>query len=91
MREQRIKVLKLAPGKAPQVVELENTLEGLQDAVAEGMTDRGMIELVCLPHVDVLLIHEEGKLIGLEANRRLSSFGFDVRDILCGTIYIVKP
>ncbi len=33
MREQRIRVLQLAPGKAPQVVELENTLEGLQNAV----------------------------------------------------------
>ena len=88
MREQRIKVLKLAPGKAPQVVELENTLEGLQNAVAEGMTDRGMIELVRLPHVDVLLIHEEGKLLNLPVNRRLSSFGYETSDVLCGNLFI---
>lgn len=88
MREQRIRVLKLAPGKAPQVVELENTLEGLQNAVAEGMTDRGMIELVRLPHVDVLLIHEEGKLLNLPVNRRLSSFGYETSDVLCGNVFI---
>lgn len=88
MRPERIRAVKLAPNKPAEEVILTNTLEGLQAAVAEG-ADYGMIEFVRLEGNESLMLHEEGKLIGLEANRRLSSFGFDVRDILCGTIYIV--
>lgn len=87
-RPERIRAVKLAPNKPAEEVILTNTLEGLQAAVAEG-ADYGMIEFVRLEGNESLMLHEEGKLIGLEANRRLSSFGFDVRDILCGTIYIV--
>lgn len=87
-RPERIRAIKLAPNKSAEEVILTNTLEGLQAAVAEG-ADYGMIEFVRLEGNESLMLHEEGKLIGLEANRRLSSFGFDVRDILCGTIYIV--
>lgn len=87
-RPERIRAVKLAPNKPAEAVVLTNTLEGLQAAVAEG-ADYGMIEFVRLEGNESLMLHEEGKLIGLEANRRLSSFGFDVRDILCGTIYIV--
>ena len=88
MRPERIRAVKLAPNKSAEEVILTNTLEGLQAAVAEG-ADYGMIEFVRLEGNESLMLHEEGKLIGLEANRRLSSFGFDVRDVLCGTIYIV--
>ena len=87
-RPERIRAVKLAPNKPAEEVFLTNTLEGLQEAVAEG-ADYGMIEFVRLEGNESLMLHEEGKLIGLEANRRLSSFGFDVRDVLCGTIYIV--
>ena len=87
-RPERIRAVKLAPNKPAEAVVLTNTLEGLQAAVAEG-ADYGMIEFVRLEGNESLMLHEEGKLIGLEANRRLSSFGFDVRDVLCGTIYIV--
>ena len=87
-RPERIRAVKLAPNKPAEEVILTNTLEGLQAAVAEG-ADYGMIEFVRLEGNESLMLHEEGKLIGLEANRRLSSFGFDVRDVLCGTIYIV--
>ena len=87
-RPERIRAVKLAPNKPAEEVILTNTLEELQAAVAE-CTDYGMIEFVRLEGNESLMLHEEGKLIGLEANRRLSSFGFDVRDVLCGTIYIV--
>lgn len=88
MRPERIRAVKLAPNKPAEEVILTNTLEGLQAAVAEG-ADYGMIEFVRLEGNESLMLHEEGKILGLDANRRLSSFGFDVRDILCGTIYIV--
>ena len=87
-RPERIRAIKLAPNKSAEEVILTNTLEGLQAAVAEG-ADYGMIEFVRLEGNESLMLHEESKILGLEANRRLSSFGFDVRDILCGTIYIV--
>ena len=87
-RPERIRAVKLAPNKPAEEVILTNTLEGLQAAVAEG-ADYGMIEFVRLEGNESLMLHEESKILGLEANRRLSSFGFDVRDILCGTIYIV--
>lgn len=87
-RPERIRAVKLAPNKPAEEVILANTLEGLQAAVAEG-ADYGMIEFVRLEGNESLMLHEESKILGLEANRRLSSFGFDVRDVLCGTIYIV--
>ena len=87
-RPERIRAVKLAPNKPAEEVILTNTLEGLQAAVAEG-ADYGMIEFVRLEGNESLMLHEESKILGLEANRRLSSFGFDVRDVLCGTIYIV--
>lgn len=87
-RPERIRAVKLAPNKPAEEVILTNTLEELQAAVADG-ADYGMIEFVRLEGNESLMLHEEGKILSLEANRRLSSFGFDVRDILCGTIYIV--
>ena len=87
-RPERIRAVKLAPNKPAEEVILTNTLEGLQAAVAEG-ADYGMIEFVRLEGNESLMLHEESKILGLEANRRLSSFGFDVRDVRCGTIYIV--
>ena len=36
MKEKEIKVLKIVPGKVPEVVTLENNLHSLQVAVSEG-------------------------------------------------------
>ena len=81
MKEKEIKVLKVAPGKAPEVVMLENTLHSLQVAVSEGAPNVGLIEISEISEV-CILCNEEGKLIGLEPNRRIG------RDILCGTFYL---
>ena len=81
MKEKEIKVLKIAPGKAPEVVMLENTLHSLQVAVSEGAPNVGLIEIIEISEV-CILCNEEGKLIGLEPNRRIG------RDILCGTFYL---
>ena len=83
MKEKRIKVLKVEPGKLPKVVELKNELTALQDAVSEGAAERGLIEIVNLDSKTAILCHEEGKLIGLQPNRRLGW------DILCGVFYVV--
>jgi len=83
MKEKLIKVLKVEPGKLPKVVELKNELTALQEAVSIGADYRGLIEIVSLDDNTCLLMNEEGKLIGLQPNRRLGW------DILCGVFYVV--
>ncbi len=82
MKEKMIKVLKVEPGKLPKVVQLKNELVSLQEAVSEGADYRGLIEIVSLDDKTAILCNEEGKLIGLEPNRRLG------QDILCGVFYV---
>ena len=82
MKESVIKVLKVEPHKVPEVIYLENKLEVLQTAVSIGADYRGLIEIVTLSEEAVLVCHEEGKILGLEPNRRLGD------DILCGAFYI---
>lgn len=81
MKEKEIKVLKIEPGKAPEVVTLINELRELQKAVSIGAPDVGLIEIIDLGEA-CILCNEEGKLIGLEANRRFFN------DIICGVFYI---
>ena len=83
MKEKIIKVLKVAPHSKPEEVVLTNTLEALQKAVSEGADSVGLIEIIPLTDTASLLCNEEGKLIGLEPNRRIG------HDIICGTFYVV--
>lgn len=78
-----IKALKVEPHKSPVPVELEAKLEALQDAVSIGAESRGSIEFVGIAEGVEILLNEEGKLIGLEPNRRLGC------DILVGVFYVV--
>ncbi len=61
-----MKVLAINPMETPRTVEINNTLEDLQRMVG------GLIEEVC-PWEDAVAIvcNEEGKLLGLPANRIL--------------------
>ena len=83
MKKKTIKVLKVAPHCKPEIVELVNKLDNLQEAVSEGADSVGLIEIIPLTDTVSLLCNEEGKLIGLEPNRRIG------HDIICGTFYIV--
>ena len=83
MKEKTIKVLKIAPHCKPEIVELVNKLDNLQEAVSDGEDSVGLIEIIPLTDTASLLCNEEGKLIGLEPNRRI---GYDV---ICGTFYVV--
>ena len=83
MKEKIIKVLKVAPHSKPEEVVLNNTLEALQKAVSEGADSVGLIEIIPLTDTASLLCNEEGKLIGLEPNRRIG------HDVICGTFYVV--
>ena len=73
-KEPEITVLKVEPGKEPEEVTIPNTLEAMQEMVG------GFIEIVYLDGV-CLVCNEEGKLMGLEGNRRVG------RDIISGTFF----
>jgi hypothetical protein len=82
MKQKVIEVLMVEPGREPRIVRLDNSLESLQTAVSIGADYRGLIEIISLSDEVCILCNEEGKLIGLEPNRRLWS------DVLCGVFYV---
>jgi hypothetical protein len=84
MKETEIKCLMVEPRKHPKVTTLQNDLDSLQKAVSIGADYQGLIEIVPLGNGDCILCNEEGKLIGLEGNRRVG------RDILVGVFYILS-
>lgn len=69
MKQKEIKVLMVAPGEHPREVVLKNDLDSLQKAVSIGCDYQGLIEVV---ELEDGICNEEGKLLGLEGNRRLS-------------------
>lgn len=74
--ENTIKVLKIEPGKMPYEKEMVNDLEGIQAEV------EGMFECVYLDHNCIAVVNEEGKLNGMELNRRIGN------DIIAGPFFI---
>lgn len=84
MKAKEIKVLMVEPGKHPRVTTLANDLDSLQKAVSIGADYQGLIEIISIGKGDCLLCNEEGKLIGLEGNRRLDN------DIIVGVFYIMS-
>ena len=83
MKEKEIKVLMVEPGKAPTVTTLKNDLQSLQEAVSIGADNVGLIEIIGIDDDVCMLMNEEGKIIGLEPNRRFYN------DVICGVFYIV--
>ena len=83
MKEKEIKVLMVEPMKKPKIVTLKNDLDSLQKAVSIGSDYQGLIEIISLGDSTCVLCNEEGKLIGLEGNRRIGN------DIIAGVFYIV--
>lgn len=84
MEKKEITVLMVEPGKHPRVTTLGTKLDDLQKAVSIGADYQGLIEFVSLGNGDCIMCNEEGKLIGLEGNRRLGN------DILVGVFYIMS-
>ena len=83
MKQTEIKVLMVEPLKAPTVVTLKTDLDSLQKAVSIGADYQGLIEIISLGDGTCILCNEEGKLIGLEGNRRIG------HDIIAGVFYVV--
>ena len=84
MTQKEITVLMVEPGKHPKVTTLKDDLDSLQKAVSIGANYQGLIEFVSLGNGDCIMCNEEGKLIGLDGNRRLGD------DILVGVFYIMS-
>ena len=84
MNAKEITVLMVEPGKHPKVTKLKDDLDSLQKAVSIGADYQGLIEIVGLGNGVCIMCNEEGKLIGLEGNRRLGN------DILVGVFYIMS-
>lgn len=77
MKEKMIKGLKIEPHKHPEYVTVENELKALQAQVG------GLIEVITLSPTAAIIINDEGKLIGLEGNRRFRN------DVIVGNMLIV--
>jgi hypothetical protein len=73
----KLRVLRVEPGKAPEVKEIGSDLDSLQAEVD------GLIECIYMDDEGVLVCNEEGKLNGMEMNRRLGD------DIICGPFFLV--
>ena len=63
-------------GKLPEIKEIPNELNCLQHEVC------GLIECVYLDDGSIAVVNEEGKLNGMEPNRRLGT------DVICGPFFI---
>ncbi len=78
-----INVVVVEPGKRPYEKTIKRTLESMQEIVG------GLIEQVCPFEDDVSVIcNEEGKIIGLPANRALRYESGEIYDIIAGTFFI---
>ena len=76
-------VLAVLPGKAPERMELNGSLESMQEFVG------GTIQAVYpFPDPVAIVCNDEGKLMGLEHNRALRDEDGNVYDILCGPFFI---
>lgn len=82
--ENKIKVVLCEPGKRAQVVEIENTLEAMQNICG------GPIEAV-YPEFNsnvVIICNEEGKIRGLDLNRSLTDEDGTILDVIAGTFFV---
>ena len=76
-------VLAVLPGKAPERMELDASLESMQEFVG------GTIQAVYpFPDPVAIVCNDEGKRVGLEHNRALRDEDGNVYDILCGPFFI---
>ena len=76
-------VLMIEPGKAPRRLELSHSLEEMQKAVG------GFIQILYPFGEPVALVcNEEGKLLGLPANRALRDEKGRIYDIVAGTFFL---
>lgn len=72
-----LRIVMVEPHRAPYVSYIPNTLEASQRAVG------GLIEHVYNPDGTICVVNEEGKLYGMEGNRRIAG------DVIVGDFFVV--
>lgn len=77
-RKMKMRILKVEPGQAPYVKDIPNTLESIQEEVGGGF-----FEQLYVGNGIILCCNEEGKLNGMEPNRRFDD------DIIFGPFFLV--
>ena len=65
--DKRIRVVLVEAGKPPYVKTIRNSIESLQKAVG------GEIQMLGLSVGETLVCNDEGKLLGLDGNRRVGN------------------
>lgn len=80
----KISVLLVMPKKAPKLIEMEDTLEAMQDIVGGGIEEY-------MPFEDdvAIICNGDGKEIGLNLNRAIYNDQNEVMDIIAGNFLIV--
>ena len=80
---EKISVILIEPGRYPKLIEIEDTLEAMQETVG------GYIEEY-MPFDDEVAIvcNEEGKMNGAELNRAIYSNDKEILDIIAGKFFI---
>lgn len=80
---EKISVILVEPGRYPKLIEIEDTLEAMQETVG------GYIEEY-MPFDDEVAIvcNEEGKMNGAELNRAIYSNDKEILDIIAGKFFI---
>lgn len=76
---EKLTVVMVEPHKTPYVTEIADELSALQRCVG------GYIEVVGNGDGTLIICNEEGKLIGLEGNRRIH----DGMSVIAGTFFVV--
>ena len=70
-----MRILKVEPGRFPFEKDMPDTLEAIQQEV------EGLFQPVYMEEGVILCCNEEGKLIGMQPNRRI------LGDIICGPFF----
>ena len=80
---EKISVILIEPGRYPKLIEIEDTLEAMQETVG------GYIEEY-MPFDDevAIICNEEGKMNGLPLNRALRDDNGEIYDIVAGTFLV---
>lgn len=81
--EEKISVVLVEPGKYPKLVEIEDTLEAMQETV-----DGYIEEYMPFDDEVAIVCNEEGKVNGLPLNRAVYGKDKEILDIIAGKFFI---
>lgn len=79
----KISVLLIEPGKYPKMIEIDNSLEAMQEVVGGDIE-----EYMPFPDDVAIVCNEEGKMNGAELNRAVYDKDGDLMDIVAGKFFV---